>query len=107
MRKSKFRFWSGSGFVGGLLVLVGVVPANGQAVEIMLSTNQISLSEGDTAAYQVRLTSASTEKMRINIRTEHSGIDIMGIILIFTTNNWHMYQTMGLEVSSDAADTNA
>ena len=39
MRKGKFRFWSGLGFVGGLLFLVGVVPANGQALEIMISTN--------------------------------------------------------------------
>ena len=57
----------------------------------------MSLSEGDTAAYQVRLTSAPPQEyMLLNVRTDNPGIHLNKGNLVFTTNNWHMYQTVGL-----------
>lgn len=98
--------------VGGGYVFPGVSPspppteAVGQrSSDLSFTSTALSLSEGESATYQVRATASRAGDMVVNLATAHSGITVNPSRLTFASHNWQTFQTVTVTASADAAPT--
>lgn len=74
---------------------------------IETSTNSLSINEGGTNSFQARLSSPPAGEVTISINRLVGDVQVSPItsFLVFTTNNWHAWQTIYVQATQDG-DTN-
>ena len=81
-----------------------------QALPVILtSTNAVTVPEGGTADFQVKLDSAPDNLMTVTVRRVSGDLDIVvqsGTSLVFSVSNWSAEQTVTLRAAADADRTN-
>jgi subtilisin family serine protease len=76
---------------------------------LQLSTGVVSVVEGSTASFSVRLAAAPTSTVTVAVSRLSGDADInvhSGDSLIFTTGNWNQWQTVTLAAAPDTDSTN-
>ena len=90
---------------------VEMIPAEKSLPQILLSTASLSVPEGSTDTFNVKLTLSPTNEvpMTVNVARLSGDTDISvssGSVLVFTTNTWDSWQTVTLGAAQDADFTN-
>jgi hypothetical protein len=78
-----------------------------ELMEIDTPSNSITVPEGGTASFQVRLTSQPNSEATISVAHIGGDADISvqsGSNLVFNTGNWNQYQLVTLAAAEDADD---
>ena len=76
---------------------------------IVTNTNSVTVPEGNSATFQVKLSSQPAATTSVNVARYSGDSDISvsgGASLSFTTSNWNSYQTVTLTASEDGDTTN-
>ena len=79
-------------------------------VNILTSADSISISEGETNTFQVKLSAQPTGNTSVTVARISGDSDITvsnGSSLTFTTSNWNTYQTVTLAAAEDADSVNS
>ena len=91
------------GLVGktGYLLTYGVVGSP----QVHLSTTRLSMSEGDTGTYTVKLDTRPSGNVVVQVASDDLAVTVSPATLIFTTANWNTTQTVTVRaVPDDDAD---
>ncbi len=80
------------------------IPAAVSLPSLIFSANRLSLSEGETAIYQVRGTTLLPTDMIVRLRTSHPQLIVEPQTLVFAPTNWLNFQTVKVSASTNAAD---
>ena len=86
--------------------IIGGIPS---LPNIVTNTNSVTVPEGNSATFQVKLSSQPTATTSVNVARYSGDSDISvsgGASLSFTTSNWNSYQTVTLTASEDGDTTN-
>ena len=78
---------------------------NTPALEILTSTNAVTVPEGSTASFQVKLNTAPVSPTTVTVSRTSGDTDIIvqsGISLVFNASSWSTYQTVTLSAAVDA-----
>ena len=78
------------------------------ALNIVTNTNDVTVPEGATATFQVRLSAQPESTTNVTVARVSGDTDLTiqsGASLVFTTSNWNSYQTVTLSAAQDD-DTN-
>ncbi len=68
---------------------------------LLLPSSDLTLSEGDTISYTVRLTSQPTAVVSVTITSDNGDLTAGNTPLMFSTDNWSMPQTVLLTANAD------
>ena len=101
-------------FARGLLALA-VLSASASALAqnrwVIVSTKNVSITEGSTGTYTVRLASAPTGNVTVNVVSDHTAVTVDNDVtpttraLTFSTTTWNTPQTVTLTAVADNTDT--
>jgi PKD repeat protein len=86
----------------------GTDPTVVSAVALVLNTSVLTVSEGGTAAFTVRLASAPAASVTVNVLRTSGDADLSvssGAALTFTTANWNTPQSVTLAAAQDVDTT--
>ena len=93
--------------VVALCILGASTPAWSQNPELVLSVSSLTITEGSSASYTVKLEAEPTTTLTVYI-TGRSGTDLTlnEESLTFTTDNWNSRQTVTVSAGEDTDDAN-
>ena len=93
--------------VVALCILGASTPAWSQNPELVLSVSSLTITEGSSASYTVKLEAEPTATLTVYI-TGRSGTDLTlnEESLTFTTDNWNSRQTVTVSAGEDTDDAN-
>ncbi len=80
------------------------VPAEFSLPSLIFSADRLTISEGQTAIYQVRGVTARVSDMIVRIRSSHPQLIVEPRKLIFTTTTLLNFQTIQVRATANAAD---
>lgn len=72
-----------------------------ESPRVHLSTTRLSLSEGDTGAYTVRLGSRPSGNVTVHLASDRPAVTVSPATLTFTTRNWDRAQTVTVRAVRD------
>ena len=77
---------------GRIYSVIGVKNPGNATPEIQVETDQITVAEGGTETFRIRLTELPSEDATITASTSSSAISISPSSMIFDATNWNFYQ---------------
>ncbi|MBF2755724.1 MAG: hypothetical protein ISN29_10785 [Gammaproteobacteria bacterium AqS3] len=88
---------------------VSVSVADDDAEGLTLSTDELTLDEGGTTSFTVRLTAEPAGARTVNLASSNSDVTVTPESLSFSTSNWSTAQTVTVRAAqdADAADDHA
>ena len=75
-------------------------------ISITLSTSTLSLNEGGSSSFTVRLAQQPSSNKTVTLSVNNSDIRLDKTQLTFTTSNWNVAQTVNVTVAEDDSDYN-
>ena len=87
-------------------VTITVLPNTPTEVDIHASPLQLTIQEGGSSTYQVKLDKSPDQQVIVKAIPDHSGVVLENNRLIFNTENWNTWQTvnLGTIVDDNAVD---
>ena len=103
---------AGGGYDGADEVTVTATAADDDTASIVVSSTTVSVGEGSTAEYKVKLSSQPSGDVTVAITGEANGLTVMtpdngaADTLTFTTTNWSTEKTVTVSAAEDANAVN-
>ncbi len=101
--------YAGSGTNPGWQPVADLKPLASPVPTLVVSTTSLSVAEGGTATFQVRLSAAPAATTTVTVTRTSGDTDLTvsgGASLSFTTANWNTLQTVTLAAAQDADTSN-